>query len=266
MGRPVFVGEKVISKPNKMRSYANPNAYKSTPKREPKERHIPGWIIKLCLVVIALLFVTWFFFASSYFSVKTIQIKGRVSNQTKNAIAKLYGKNIFLIGGAKAEDNLTRQEPGIKRINILRGIPSTVIVDLIERRPAIVWKTQDKSFLVDKDGYVYRDSDGQYPLVVDDQNVPVRVGGRISTSTFIGFILGLNQKIKTTTGLTLDHIEVPETTYQIRVLTKGGPELKLDTSRSLTEQLKDIKYIIDNYSGQSKNMIDVRVPGFAYIK
>lgn len=266
MGKPVFRGDNVVNQPTKMRSYANPHAYKPTPHPEAREKHLPKWLVKLIILVGLVIFILWFLFDSSFFQVKNIQIKGQASSQTKLAINELYGKNIFLIGGKKAEDNLSAKEPGIKNINILRGIPGTVVIDLVERKPAIVWETENKDYLVDNDGYVYRNSDGKYPKVVDNQNVPVVIGGRISTSSFVNFILNINEHLNSVTGFTIDHIEVPETTYQVNIITKDGPVIKMDTSRSLSQQLTDIKYISDHYKDGSHNMIDVRVSGFAYIK
>jgi cell division septal protein FtsQ len=266
MGKPVFKGENVISKPTKMRSYARVTTFKPTPPAEKEKMKVPNWFYKLmfsCLLIIAIL---WFFFASSFFAIKDIQIKGNIRPETRAVVEKLKGQNIFLIGKTKAENNLMKEEPGIKNIKILRGIPNTIIVELIERSPAITWVTQGKTYLVDKDGYVYREEIDNYTKVVDQKNIPVLIGQRITATSFVSFIEDLNKELNNKTGLDIDHVEIPETTYQIQVVTKNGPILKIDTSRSLEDQLSDIKYILDHNNSDSKNMIDVRVPGFAYIK
>lgn len=268
MAKPYFPGDSVTDRSTRIRSYANGRVYKATPKPDPKKMEIPGWVYRLIVFIILIMTVLWFFFASPFFTVKTIQINGQTSPETRATINQLKGKNIFLIGAKKAEDNLTKEAPGIKEIKVLRGIPSTVVVNLVERKPAVVWVTQGKAYLVDKDGYLYKqDSDPNLPKINDEKNLPVSIGQRISSTSFISFINDLTDELTQKTSLATDGILIPETTYQIEVVTKnGGPHLKIDTTRDLNSQLEAIKYVLDHNSADAKNYIDVRVPGLAYVK
>ncbi len=165
MGKPVFAGDRVIAHKSGMRSYVNPRAYEATAQKPPPEFHVNPKIVSGLIIGTMVIVLAWFIFASPFFRVSTIQIKGNPKDETKVAIETLRGKNIFLNGGQKAEETIARQQPGIKQIKVLRGLPHIVVVEFVERDPVAIWQTQGKSYLVDKDGYVFKEGDGDYPKI-----------------------------------------------------------------------------------------------------
>lgn len=268
MTKPYFPGENISRNDRQIRLGSRSKLFDPTPTPPKESKEIPKWIYKLLTIFIAIAVVVWFIFLSPYFKIKNIQINGQASLETKKTINGLIGKNIFLIGANSAEDKLAEDLPGIKEIKILRGVPNSLIINIVERKPVLIWRTQNKDYLVDKDGYLYRPTKEEiFPLITDQKNIPIVIGQRIASNTFVTFIINLNHDLKSQTGLEMASLYVPETTYQIDADTKNdGPRLKLDTTKSLSNQLNAIKYILDHNKDDAKEYIDVRVEGFAYIK
>lgn len=266
MAKPVFPGEHVVGNKIGLRSYVNPKIYEPTPPKPTPEFRVSPLIIKTAIAFGLIVIVVWVLFASPIFKIKHIQVKGQARPETLSAIKTLNGKNIFLIGSHKSEAAMIRLQPGIKNIKILRGLPDSLIIELVERDPALVWVTQSKSYLIDKDGYVFKESESNLPKIIDGKNLPVALGDRISSTSFITFIRRLYLDLPTYTSLEISDITVPETTFQIEANTKNNIKLKIDTSRNLNDQLADIKYIIDHNRDDVHNLIDVRLSGVAYIK
>lgn len=261
-----FKGDRVTSK-NRVRSYVNPKAFDPTPPPEKSFIKFSPLFIKLTLAVMFVGILGWLLLTSSVFKVKNIEIKGDAGDETKLAIETLRNKNIFLIGGKKAEREIAKKQPGIKNINIVRGIPHTLIISLVERGTAVLWVSNGKTYLTDKDGIAFKESDTNYPKIIDNKNLPVKIGDHVASASFINYILRIYSIFPTELNFGLDQVVVPETTYQVELSLKDRPlHIKLETTRPIEEQIADIKYVLANHKDQSVNLIDIRIPGFAYVK
>ena len=236
----------------------------ATPKVLP--RPLEKRYLYLSLLFLGIAFIIWILFFSDVFDVKNVSIRGDASAESLAVIENLKGRNIFLIGGKKAEKEIANKQPGIKSIKVLRGIPNTVIIELVERDPSIVWESSGKRYLVDKEGFLYMEGDSKQIRVVDDKNLPVKYGDRVVDSAFVLYVKKLNLDFPSLLGLEIDSIKISETTFQIQVFTKNGIVIKMDTTRDTPEQISSIKYVMDNNKDDSKQLIDVRIPGYAYIK
>lgn len=265
MAKPSFSGERVIDTKRGIRSYVDPKAFQTTPAVERAPFRIPKWAQIGIGVGITGGCIIWLFIGSSLFTITSVEIRGEAKQETTDAVNKLVGKNIFLIGGKKAEQSLAEQQPGIKEIQVIRGLPHSVIVALVERDPAIVWESGGIRYLVDTQGIAFKQAEGAYPRVVDEKNLPVKLGSVVSDPLFIAYVQSVNKDLFAQTTYENDYMSIPETTFQVNIHTKQSIVLKLDTSRILADQLSDIRYILDHNKDTIKQSIDVRVPGFAYI-
>lgn len=265
MAKPIFSGERVIDTKRGIRSYVDPKAFHATPPQEHAPFRLPRWVGVVTGIGIVGGFIIWFFIGSSFFKITSIEIRGDAKPETAAAVQKLVGKNIFLIGGKKAEQSLTDQQPGIKEIKVIRGLPHSVIIALVERDPAVIWESGGMRYLVDKEGIAFKQADGAYPRIVDEKNLPVKLGSAVADPLFVTYVRSINQDLFAQTTYEIDYISIPETTFQANIHTKQNIVLKLDTSRTLSDQYSDIRYIQERSKDAIKQSIDVRVPGFAYI-
>ena len=225
------------------------------------------------LIIAAVLGIgVWFLLTAPIFQVQQLEIQGEVKPETQAEIEKLKGRNIFLLGGRKAEEKLREQQPSIKRIKIIRGLPNIVRIQVVERDPVLAWRSQDKNYLLDKEGYAYKEvpsdhkSLQQLKQVIDESNLPVNKDQPVVSREFIEFVRTLIVELPGTADLKAKDIKVKQSTFQIELATESGPSLKFETSRPLSLQLDALKLVWNERKDQIKEYVDLRVEGYVYYK
>ncbi len=112
-----------------------------------------AWIGWVCLMLIALA-LGYGFAQSSTFNVRSIEVNG-VSRISKEDIVALSG---FTLGGHIYEANLNKAQTMIKtnlwveQVSVERRLPSTLVINVIERVPVAAIITQDSIYIVDFSG------------------------------------------------------------------------------------------------------------------
>ena len=112
-----------------------------------------AWIGWVCLMLIALA-LGYGFAQSSIFNVRSIEVNG-VSRISKEDIVALSG---FTLGGHIYEANLNKAQTMIKtnlwveQVSVERRLPSTLVINVIERVPVAAIITQDSIYIVDFSG------------------------------------------------------------------------------------------------------------------
>lgn len=252
-------------KKKKPKFWQNPKIIDPTPKIKPRVLTKLKIFVGVLLVVVVAL--AWFLFFSPYFNVKNISIEGDASAETISSIEVLKGRNIFLIGGRRAERDLQQKQPWIKSIKLIRGIPDTVRVRLIERDAAFAWKTGEKMYLIDKEGVVFKEiAESKLITINDNRNVPAQRGTQVVTIDFIDFVESLRQTFPLQTELKINGLQIDETTFHVGVVTDRGFRIIFDTLRSLQQQLDDFNLVYREKKDEIKEYADMRVEGVVYYK
>jgi cell division protein FtsQ len=120
------------------------------------------WFAMLWIIIIIILFggVIWglnYFYNSSYFKIKNIDIKGSnyyKPEEIKESIKNLNGANIFEIDKKKYEDNIINNFTRIKKAELQKVFPDKLTINLVERLPFLVILYQNRYFLLDNEGVV----------------------------------------------------------------------------------------------------------------
>lgn len=220
------------------------------------------------------IYLVWFLFYSQYFKVKEIVISGSLNSQVKDEINKLYGQNTLLFRPGKMEKVLATKQTSIDNLEILKGIPDILKVKVNVRVPIVRWKSQDKIYFIDSGGIIFElnenevdiDEAQRLPLLVDSKNIAVTPGNQIIEPHFINFICDLYKEFPDRISANINEIIIGETTFQVEVLSSAGWRVYFDTSRDLVNQLIALRKVLDNYGGDIKEYIDLRVEGQAYYK
>lgn len=230
----------------------------------------------LILIVIGVILAVYGLFFSSFFRVKNIDLKGTnlVDGEKVKKVVNFAlneESNIFLYNSQNIADKIKENFPLISEVKIQKGIPDTIRVVIHERQPAVVWQTADKKYLVDKDGFAYLEADANQsqdlPLVIDSQNIPVKLSERIASRSFIDFIREVIEKFTPRTNLKIKELRINETTFDLTVITDDGYSVLFDTTRSCEIELDDLRRVIAHLNGaKPKEYIDLRVEGWAYYK
>src|SRR3989344_9342030 len=116
-------------------------------------------------VVLVLIFMgvsSYFFFLSSIFKIKEINISGNPAFAEATAgrqkilyqkIQKLLDrKNIFLVDFEEIKKEILGKFPQIADVNLEKKFPDKIIAQIEERRPAAIFNQENGFFYIDKEG------------------------------------------------------------------------------------------------------------------
>lgn len=223
--------------------------------------------VKILLVFIIILSgLVYLFFYSPIFKIKNIIVEG-VSLEG-NAFENLKGKNILFINTADVKSELSQKYPELNIIKIVKGLPDTLKIKLEEHQAKILWQTQGKNYLVDSNGVIFKEIEGEsdLPQVKDNKDLAVVLNQPVVTTNFINFIAELNANFNQETGLIIDRYAVNETIFQIDAVTVLGWKVIFDTTRKAQDQLSDLSRFLKDHQSEVKEYVDVRVEGRVYYK
>lgn len=253
--------------------------FERTPSNKNEALTIPIWLPKVVAFWLIIAFIIWFFTASSFFKVKDIRVEGPATPEVSQAIEALRGRNILWLSVTHPDRMIRQKQPSLKQIQILRGIPDTLRVKLIEREPALIWQTGDSWYTLDATGFVFAKSplnkkeDGSFdlpatnlPILVDKTNLPVKMASYIIRPTFIVFVNDLRRRLPEEFNLQLARLEISETTYSLTAVTDAGWSILFHTGRQLDPQLRTLAKVLESKRSEIKEYIDVRVGGWVYYK
>lgn len=212
-------------------------------------------------------------------ALKQVQVKGNHSLTTahidqlahQGLSRQLFGHNVVLVDAGGLAAYLQQEEPGIKQVKIQRHLPHTLTITLVERMPALNWKTNGSVYLLDTNATVIGPTPPTYvslPAVTDSSNLPVKVGERVAPTAFVSFCTSIAHLIPTA-GYTIQDMTVPETTSEVYVQTTQGVLLKFDTTRPPGEEIADLQAVKAQLAAAHKTptqYIDLRIAHKAYYK
>lgn len=166
-------------------------------RRNSTEPVVPGWRWRLrqCLqsgrivsgIVFAIsCFALFYVLFSSRFRVQTVEVVGAefLSPERIVAAVSLRGLPIWLVDEEQAVAPLLTS-PFVEEARLTLSLPDRARIVIVERQPAIYWRTGGVDYLVDRQGYVIEaaaTSPAEDELViVDSSNLPVEPRMRLDT-------------------------------------------------------------------------------------
>lgn len=249
-------------------NFHSPKIYQTTPVIR-KGIYISPKLVFAVLILAVVGYVAHFVFLGNFFRVKEIIIEGSDSEESQTEINKLKGKNILLFSSKNIEKRVSNNEPGIFAITVLRGIPDTLRIKIQDREARMVWESEGKAFLVDKNGVIFirpSVSIEGLPYVVDTANLPVEEGRQVAGEHFIRFVKELKENFVSKTGLDIAKMQIGESTFNLEVFTSPGFRVIFDTTREADTQLEALSIILRDHRDKIKEYADVRVEGWGYYK
>lgn len=242
--------------------------FKSKPEKT-KYPIVSFW--KLIVLLIFILTLLYIIFYSKYFRIKEIIIQGNVLTSEENISQHIpNNSNIFLFNSSKTKKLILQNNPEIKNIDIIRGIPNALKIVILEHDNKIIWESGGNRYLVSSQGKVTKKINQEdvfaYPSVIDNKNVPVEISANIVSSSFISFIININSKLFESTNLSPLYFQVNETTFDLNLYTDSGIYIKFNTMRSSAKQLDNLKKVLIAKKSEIKEYVDLRIDGLAYFK
>ena len=253
------------------KQFRNPRDFAGKKTTEKKERHFPWHLWKLFLTIILLIIFIGWIFISEEFHIKEIIIDGN-SNVSSERLQSYFHKNqnIFLFSSKDLKRNILAENTEIKDLQIIRGIPDTVKIIVLEHDNKLVWQSNGERFLVSIQGKVTKKIEptetNNFPIVIDNQNLRVTLGDKIVSPSFVSFINNISNDFFNYTNIKPTTFSVNETTFDVNLATEAGFYVKFDTMRSSTKQLENLKKVLVAKRSEIKEYVDLRVDGWAYYK
>lgn len=127
--------------------------------RKKKKRKKKNYLLRL-LIIIAVGVGLYFLLSSELFDVDSVKIENNkyyTVEQVKDKAGVKVGKNIFNFKSSKIKDNLLK-DPYFENVKIHRKLPSTVVIDVTERKEAAAVAYNQQYIIIDSNGLVLQKS------------------------------------------------------------------------------------------------------------
>lgn len=236
----------------------------------------PKWRIRWGILIFWLIVImagVYFFSYSSFFNISEIIVEGTetVGNDEIIEIAEEYKgdqDNLFKYPVSELEQEITDKFKQIDEVNVTRGVPKTIKIEIVERQGLLIWQTQEKNYIVDKRGVIYRETDDTFslPVILDTQDKEVNLGDKILTTKFLDLISKINKNFTKKTKLKIKEMTIEDSTYELSVLTTNGWEIKLDSTRDANQQISALAKVLLHIRKKVKQYIDLRTENWVYYK
>jgi cell division protein FtsQ len=142
------------------------------------------------VVVLALLmWAVYTIFATPTYYVYGADIRGNsaVSTLEIYTVSGIDSQSIFWINPAEVNEKITAL-PNIKSAEVSVSLPARVTINVVERRPQLLWQVDDKAWWVDEEGTVVPPRSNLEGMlrIIDDDRTPVEVGYQIDQTIIKG--------------------------------------------------------------------------------
>lgn len=145
---------------------------------------LSGFFVLSCLGYLA-----YILFTSPIFFVYTAEIRGNVTVSKREiyAASQVDSQSIFWLDAADIVARI-KSLPNIKSASVLMQLPARIVIEVVERRPELLWQTGERVWWVDQEGLIVppkEDLTGMLRIIDDDQR-PAQAGSRIDPSIVKG--------------------------------------------------------------------------------
>lgn len=231
-----------------------------------RRKKIPKLFLAVLLLIIILIGGGYLLYYSSFFEIKKIIINGQLKPEIEESLFKLKGENIIFFSPAKYEKEISQKFPEISDFQMIRGLPDTLKINFQDQTPKLVWETQEKLYLVEGHGKIFKESSefSSLPVVKDNKDLSVNLGQQVVSENFENFVLALFNDLPPIVNAVIDHFEINDTIFQVDAKTSSGLKIIFDTTRSAADQLTDLETFLLSYKNEAKEYIDLRVEGRVY--
>lgn len=187
-----------------MRNYRKPYRLK---KKKPIYKKPFLWLVILFLLVT--LGIVYLFFFFSFFQIKNIQISGNndvvskelrniINNDINKKILFFPTKSIFLVGLTDIKKEILSDFPAIESVRAKKKFPNGLNFEITERIGMAVWCKEEKCFLIDKNGIIFKKDSNNNALAKIKLSIApeAKFGQEVLKKEELDKILKINSKLK----------------------------------------------------------------------
>lgn len=232
--------------------------------RKKKINYFSGLKTKITTLVILLLLIalSWFIFASSFWKIKEVSINGldRMSNDEilKLVTEQIRARNWLLI----PQNNLLffnqksflagiQERYRFQDIQIIKKWPNKLLVEVKEKTLACIWNEADKYYYADTEGYILSEvsplelTGKSHPLISNESNLKVDNSKILVDTSYIASAVDLFKKLaaKTALEINIEKFIVDKDVNTIKILTNEGVRISFNTQDDLDRQIEKLLLI-----------------------
>lgn len=237
--------KKDTPKTNNTKKYINKNQ-----KKKKKKANVISKIIIVLLIIIGIII---FAFISPIFNIKTIEINGndKIDSSTIESLSGITkGRNIFKVSKKRVIDSI-KENQYINKVTINRNLPSTLQIDVEERKVSYQIKVINSYVYIDYQGFILEISSikENVPLVeglTTEQDILLN-GKRLANKDIeeLRVILKIMENAKTAEiDNLISKITIKNNDY-ILELSKENKLVYLGDATNLTNRMSYIKIILN---------------------
>lgn len=236
-----------------------PKVFNPLPQKEKKP--LPKFIKIIILVIVVLAALIYLLFFSPFFKISNIITEGITLENAD--LAQIKGQNIILLKTDKIKSVILTKNANFGDIQIIRGLPKTLKIKINPYQAAMIWQTGGRQYLVNKEGLIFNEVQGEtdLPIVQDSKDLAVQIRQQVVSTNFIEFIREVFVNFSRSTDFKIVYFEINETIFQVDALTDQGWLVKFDTTRSPSDQLESLKKFLAENKDAVHEYIDVRIEG-----
>lgn len=217
---------------------------------------------------------------SNIFQINTINVQGpnttlsqELQKGTEQYLdSRLFGRNWFLVSTQELRSTLQKSFNGQESIAVDKVFPSKLVIKTDEQKPAIIWKTGSRRFVVSINGRVMSElqpnQDASYAVVTDNSNIPVSIGDNVASREFVSFTTAVADYMKSN-NLGSGELNISETTGELNAKASAGYVIKFDATTDSAVQIRSLQAILDHLKATNKKpneYIDLRIEGKAFYR
>ena len=260
LGRPVYGRGEPLMRPTR---------------RAPRNPGLRLWQKRLMLLVVLVVAAIWGLLKLFAISKLTVVAPSR-GDEIRTEVEKITTQgswsqgNLLTLDEGQLVSNLQLADPMVRSADVKRQWPHGLQVSVLLKRPSMGWSSGNQRYLLDSDGTAIGvlPAGSALPVVNDGSNLPVQSGKQVVSARFVAFVTAL------VPALAQQHIgvrglDIKDTTFDLTVTTDKGYNLMFDTSRSVGDELADLRSVQALLASQKKapaEYIDLRIAGKAYWK
>lgn len=181
----------------------------------------PGWRLLSGFLVFCLSTAISLMIFAPQFKVTSVEVNGlqRLDPAKIPPILAMNNVRIIDMNPDFVSDQVQKSFPELQSVNVSANLPSTVVINIVERQPVMVWEYSNVTLWIDAEGYIIPVHGEVGPLLTVRANVPPAMLNPTTAE---------NKKNSLAMGVQIKHKEIPEPVVETQkpaTLEKIDPEL-----------------------------------------
>jgi len=204
------------------------------------------------------------------------KINSQISGKYFDTIKK---NNLLLVRTGKIKKDIQAEFRIIREIRIKREFPSKLVVNIVERKPQMVFCSTENCFMLDENGEAYdnyflseENDKNDFIILLDESSKKINLGEIVLEKKYMEYVQGIKGELSARLEMEVENNfrVVSLISKDIRVKTKEGPEIYFNENINLEKEIEMLKVVLENKieknQRQDLEYVDLRIDNKIYYK